>query len=234
MLTGAMLGKGRRQVSTYRKYWIPIGLASAAIAVATLTPAQLSQAADHLDPPGRTDPAVDATADTPADIADVYSWHTADSVVIAVTFAGPQPTTAPAFYDRNMLYTVNISNAGTRADVEIPIQVRFGPGANANEFGVQVTGLPGVTGALVGPVETNLTSNGVTFRAGLFDDPFFFDLVGFRQTVSTGTLAFDNQRNFFAGQNLTAIVMEIPRSRIENGTNPIGIWASTARFGGQL
>ena len=29
-------------------------------------------AADHLDPPARTDPAVDATPDKAADIADVY------------------------------------------------------------------------------------------------------------------------------------------------------------------
>ncbi len=213
---------------------VPVGLALAAIAATAIFPGQLTRAADHLDPPSRTDPAMDPTPDIPADIADVYSWHTADSVVIALTFAGPQPTTRAANYDRNVLYTVNISNAGARADAEIPIQIRFGPGGGANEFGVQVTGLPGVTGALVGPVETDLVSNGVTVRAGLFDDPFFFDLVGFRQTVSTGTLAFDNQRNFFAGQNLTAIVMEIPRSRIENGTNPIGIWATTARFGGQL
>ena len=221
-------------MSRLRKIGIPVGLGLAAIAVATLVPGQLTQAADHLDPPGRTDPAVDATPDRAADIADVYSWHTDTSVIIAITFSGPQPTSQAATYDRNVLYTVNISNAGSRADAEIPIRVRFGPGAGANEFGVQVSGMPGVTGDIVGPVETNLSKDGVTVRAGLFDDPFFFDLVGFRQTVSTGTLAFDNQRNFFAGQNLTAIVMEIPRSRIENGTNPIGIWSTTARFGGQL
>lgn len=229
-----MRNRGRTHVSRYRSIGVTAGLAMAAIAAATITPGQLTKAADHLDPPSRTDPAVDPTADRNADIADVYAWHTADSVVIAVTFSGPQPTTLAANYDRNVLYTVNISNAGARTDAEIPIQIRFGPGAGANEFGVQVTGLPGVTGALVGPVESNLTSNGVTFRAGLFDDPFFFDLVGFRQTVSTGTLAFNNQRDFFAGQNLTAVVMEIPRNRIENGTTPIDIWATTARFGGQL
>ena len=221
-------------MSSYRNIGLPVGLAVAAIAAAAITPSQITQAADHLDPPSRTDPAVDPTPDRPADIADVYAWHTAESVVIAVTFSGPQPTNLAASYDRDVLYTVNISNAGARTDAEIPIQIRFGPGSGANEFGVQVTGLPGVTGALVGPVESNLSSNGVTFRAGLFDDPFFFDLVGFRQTVSTGTLAFNNQRNFFAGQNLTAVVMEIPRSRIENGATPIDIWATTARFGGQL
>ena len=71
-------------------------------------------------------------------------------------------------------------------------------------------------------------------RAGLFDDPFFFDLQGFRETTSTGTLSFDNTRDFFAGQNVSAVVIEIPTSRIANGTNPVDIWATTARFGGQL
>lgn len=217
-----------------RKAGITAGVAATALALTVVATNQPGLAADHLDPPTRTDPAVDATPDIAADIADVYAWHTDTSVVIALTFAGPQATTRPAFYDRNVLYTINISNAGARTDAEIPIRVRFGPGSGANEFGVQVSGAPGVTGDIVGPVESNLTRDGVTVRAGLFDDPFFFDLVGFRQTVSTGTLAFSNQRNFFAGQNLTAIVIEIPRNRIENGSTPIDIWGTTARFGGQL
>lgn len=45
---------------------------------------------------------------------------------------------------------------------------------------------------------------------------------------------FDSTRDFFAGQNLTAVVIEIPRDRIANGANPIDVWATTARFGGQL
>ncbi len=197
---------------------------------------QFSVGADHLDPPARTDPAVDTTPDRAADIADIYAWHTASSVIIAVTFAGPQATTMPASYDRDVLYTINISNTSTRTTPTFPIRVRFGrdTAVAGEQFGVQVTGLPGVTGAITGPVETNLTQDGVTVRAGLFDDPFFFDLQGFRDTLSSGTLRFNNQRNFFAGQNLTGIVIEIPRSRIENGTNPIDIWTDTARFGGNL
>ncbi|NJO13780.1 MAG: DUF4331 domain-containing protein [Rhizobiales bacterium] len=89
-------------------------------------------------------------------------------------------------------------------------------------------------GDLTGPVETTLTRDGVRVRAGLFDDPFFFDLQGFRETQSTGTLSFRNNRDFFAGTNLTAVVIEIPRSRLANGTNPLDIWAETARLGGQL
>ena len=192
-------------------------------------------AADHLDPPARTDPAMDTTPDRPADIADIYAWHTATSVIIAMTFSGPQATNLQASYDQDVLYSINISNAAPRTTVNIPIRFKFGGGTKPNQYGVQVSGLPGVTGGTItGPVETNLVKDGVTVRAGLFDDPFFFDLQGFKATEATGTLSFDKNRNFFAGQNLTAVVMEIPRSRIENGTNLIDIWGTTARYGGQL
>jgi len=206
-----------------------IGLAAAAALVA---PTIAAWSADHLDPPARTDPAVDSTPDKPADIADIYAWHTDTSVIVALTFAGPQATTLPATYDRNVNYQINISNRGSRTDTEIPIEVRFGQ-AGANQFGVQVSGLPGVTGVISGPVETDLFKDGVKVRAGLFDDPFFFDLQGFKDTRSSGTLMFDKNRNFFAGQNLTAVVIEIPKNRIDTGAL-VDIWAATSRFGGQL
>lgn len=190
-------------------------------------------AADHLDPPNRTDPAVDTTPDKAADIADVYAFYDANNLVIAMTFAGPQATTLPATYDRDVLYTINVSNDSDRTDAEFPIRFRFGKSANGLT-GVQIVNLPGVNGAIEGPVETDLSKDGVTARVGLFDDPFFFDLQGFRETRSTGTLKFDKNRNFFAGQNLTAIVLQIPRASLANGTNPIAIWGTTARFGGQL
>ncbi len=190
-------------------------------------------AADHLDPPGRTNPANDMTPDKAADIADVFAWHTATDINFVLTFAGPQAANLPAVYDPDVLYTINVSNAAPRTTPDIPIEVRFGRGSG-NTFGVQVKGLPGVTGAIEGAVETDLVKDGVRVRAGLFDDPFFFDLQGFRDTVATGTLRFNNQRDFFAGQNDTAIVISIPRDRIENGTNLVDVWATTARFGGQL
>lgn len=209
-----------------------VTLAAAAGAALLLVPERPARTADHLDPPARTDPAVDATPDKAADIADVYAWHTATSLIIAMTFAGPQSAALPGTYDRDVLYTINISNAGAATDAEFPIRIRFGQ--DGASTGVQIAGVPGATGTIVGPVETNLTSGPVTARAGLFDDPFFFDLQGFRTTRSTGTLAFSNTRDFFAGQNDTAVVIEMPRAAVENGTNPINIWATTARFGGQI
>lgn len=209
-----------------------VGGLSLATAAILFAPGVGIIAADHLDPPARTDPAMDSTPDRAADIADIYAWHTDTSVVFALTFSGPQATNQPATYDPNVLYSINVSNTAPRTTTDIPIQFRFGTGA-MNQFGIRVTGLPGVTGAIEGSVETTLEKDGVKVRAGLFDDPFFFDLQGFRDTLNTGTLSFRSNRDFFAGQNLTAVVIEIPKDRIETGM-PLDVWGATARFGGQL
>jgi hypothetical protein len=225
------LGTGEALVRVYKRLLGVAGLALAA-GLASSTTQWRATAADHLDPPTRTDAAVDTQPDIPADIADVYVWHTATDLVIAVTFAGPQPGNMPAFYDRDVLYTVNISNAGQPADPEVQIRFRFGKDAQ-NNAGVEITGLPDGGPALVGPVETTLTRSGILARAGLYDDPFFFDLQGFRDTRSTGNLAFNNQRSFFTGQNDTAMVLQIPRTLIDRGSE-LNVWFTTARFGGQL
>lgn len=190
-------------------------------------------AADHLDPPTRTDPAFDTTPDRSADIADIYVWHTADNLVMALTFAGPAPREQAATYDRDVLYTINVSNNGAAGDAEVSIRFRFGKDAAGNN-GVEISGLPDGGPPLVGPVETTLTRNGILARAGLYDDPFFFDLQGFRDTRSTGTLSFVNTRSFFTGQNDTAMVIQIPRSRIEVPGHRLDIWVTSARIGGQL
>ena len=208
--------------------------AAAIMAVALLVPGAGNRAADHLDPPTRTDPTVDAIPDIPADIADIFAWYTADKVNVIVTFGGPSSTTQPASYDRDVLYKILVSTAAPTDTPEIVIRARFGRGQGQNEWGVRIDGVPGVTGAIEGPVETNLGKDGVTARAGLFDEPFFFDLQGFRETRSTGTIRFNNQRNFFNGNNDTAIVLSIPRDRFAGASTPLGFWTTTSRFGGQI
>lgn len=207
-----------------------------AVPLALMLPEKFAPAADHLDPPTRTDPALDKTPDTPADIADVYVWYTVTKLIVAVTFAGPQSPSLPAVYDRDVLYTLNIGNGIPKSNPTFAINFRFGADTSGSmpQYGVEVTGLPGVDGALVGPVETNLVKDGVIVRAGLFDDPFFFDSQGLKTSRSTGVLSFDKNRNFFVNENLTAVVFEIPRERVTNGSNPLGLWATSARFGGQL
>lgn len=215
--------------------------ATAALASATLVTVAAgglwvyagASAADHLDPPTRTDAAMGANpADVAADIADIFAFNTATTVTMIVTGAGPQAAGIAPIYDRNVLYQIHISNDGNPATSERDINVRYGRDAAGN-WGVQFVGIPGATGDVSGPVQTTLTNGPIVkATAGLFNDPFFFDLIGFRQTVSTGTLSFDNKRDFFAGKNDTSIVVEFPRSAIENGTNPIQVWAETRRIQG--
>lgn len=209
------------------------GAVALGLPLALLSADTSSRAADHFDPPTRTDPLVDPNPDVGADIADIYAWHTAEHLVITFNFGGPSVTTLPAFYDRDVVFTLNISNAGARTDAEFPIEIRFGRNGTVN--GVRLTNVPGAaSNPVIGPVETDIVTGGTMIRAGLFDDPFFFDAQGLRETRSSGTLMIRNDRNVFGGRNITSVVFQIPRSAIQNGTHPIDIWATSARFGGQI
>lgn len=214
---------------------------AAALGAALLVPGQLALSADHLDPPSRTDPTpfgvpVNPSADVGCDIADNYIWYDANTVTVIQTFGGPSALTLPAFYDRNLLHTINISTSAPSTSADVSIRFRFGPGANPGEHGISIENLPGVNGALVGPVEQILTKDGVRVYAGLRDDPFFFDNQGLRLSRTSGVLQFTNnaaQRpSVFFAKNITALVIEIPRSRLGNG--PIELSSLCARFGGQL
>lgn len=215
---------------------------SAAIACAALLPLAFLTgeapvpAADHLDPPARTNPNNDSTADFAADIADIYVFHDAVNVTVIVTVGGPSATNLPARYDDQVRYTVDISNQSPRTTVDVPIAFQFGqaPGGADAPWGVRVQNVPGVGGDIVGSVERVLEKDGVRVFAGLVDDPFFFDAQGLRESREMGVLRFNNSRDFFGAQNITAVVIEIPRSRLENGANTLDFWTTSARLGGQL
>lgn len=217
-----------------RKLAAGTGILMIAAAAMVLVPGQLAFSADHLDPPARTDPAVDTTPDTPADIADLYAFSDATNAYFAVSFAGPQVAGVPAFYDRDVLYTLNVSTSAPATSADVSMRFRFGPATNGTGSGVSVENVPGVNGAIVGPVEQILSKDGVRVYTGLRDDPFFFDLQGFKATRATGTLMFDKTRNFFANKNDTIFIIEIPKSRLGGNANSIDAWTTTARFGGQL
>jgi|CXWL01.1.fsa_nt_gi hypothetical protein len=215
-----------------------IGIAAAGASAVLV--ADRGRAADHLDPPSRTDIRVDPTIDLPADIADIYTWTDSSNLNMVYTFAGPSAGTLSAFYDPNVRYRIHISNGGRTDDDEYLIVAQFGPGQGGN--GIKLDGLPGVTGSFIGPVERILTApNGVKVYAGLRSDPFFFDVLGFRETNSTGNLAIRNDRNFFVNGNDTMIGVQVPIGivgRDSNGDgrvdNRMDIWVDAFRKGGQL
>jgi hypothetical protein len=215
------------------RLWLAAGTGVAALGAMLLVPGQLALSADHLDPPLRTDPAADTTPDIPADIADIFAFHDANNLYLISTFGGPAAPTLGAFYDRDILHTINVSTSPPATSSDITIRFRFGPGANPGETGISVENLPGVNGALVGPVEQILSKDGVRVYAGLRDDPFFFDSQGLRESRTMGTIRFNSNRSFFHAKNITTVAIEIPRSRLGTATN-LDIWNTTARFGGQL
>jgi len=206
-----------------------------------------SRAADHLDPPMRTNPdptQAGAAADRNSDIADLYVWHggtgATQTFTAILTFAGPNAPAANQAIpcDRDVLYTIHIDNTGD-AMPETSIEARFAmDDTNRNCF-ISMRGLPGTTGTVVGRVENTVNiAGGGRFFAGLRDDAFFFDLQGFRDTLTNGRLIntttnqpyMQSDRDFFAGKNTSAIVLELPLASVRgSGTNPIRVWATTAR-----
>lgn len=191
-----------------------------------LTLAPPADAADHLDPSPRVGDPVGQTDD----IADLYAWNTADdNLVVALTFGGPVATDEFAG-DRDVLYTIHIDDEDADVDADLEIQARFGQAADGR-WGVQIENLPGAPAMFRGHVGSVIDLGGAKVYTGVREDPFFFDLQGFQETLSTGDLAFDNTRDFFAGLNVSAIVIEIP-IRTLPGAGPYNVWATTARFGG--
>lgn len=223
--------------------WALLVLGGAATAGLALTSGHHVEAADHLDPPARTNPAAPpdgagAAADREADIADVYAWHTGSGstgrVTTVLSFAGPNMPAADQAIpcDPDVLYNILISNDDDLTP-EFTIDVRFAADDLGNCF-ARFSGAPGMAmgSSMVVPVETPTTRGEVDVFAGLRDDAFFFDLEGFRTTLSTGTLSMTNDRDFFAGKNTSAIVVEFPLLAVSPAGETFRVWGTTARIGG--
>lgn len=195
-----------------------------ALGVAVWT--HMADAADHNDPP--------SIAGMASDIADTYAWHdmASDKLVVAITWAAGKVPSADqtGTYDPDVLYTIHIDNTGDNVS-DIQVHARFGQDGAGN-WGVQVENLPGADGTVTGAVESNLTSGDAMVYAGLRDDPFFFDLTGFRETLMMGTLRFMPERDFFEGTNATALVLEMSLSGALGGADGLQIWTTTGTIGG--
>jgi hypothetical protein len=192
-------------------------------------------AADHIDAP--------AITNKPTDITDVYVFRAEDPgnmVFVANTQGLLTPgATADAQFDEGTMVEFNIDNTGDNVeDLVIQCIARngkmkvYGPATpkvtgtisylNINKLSVQTDITPYGQAAIIATGD-----NGVKAFAGPRDDPFFFDLVRFRQVIAGQASSFNNPGNdTFAGTNVMALVVEVPKSLL-NSNGTINAWAET-------
>lgn len=176
------------------------------------------QAADHLDSPiVRNDPA--------SDINDVYAFvnpNDASELILALT-AVPVAGTDSRFSDA-VDYSFHLDNGSD----SLSITCNF----SGNGFQVHCAGPNGLTASA--PINQTGMGNNMRVHAGLFDDPFFFDLEAFNETVETQAPQFtDPGTDFFAPLSTLAIVLGVDIDAITNdGMDPVvQAWTSTNRTG---
>ena len=134
----------------------------------------------------------------------------------------PFGTVSPRTFDPAVEYQFRVDNNGD-AVADVTYATTFSPAVG----GVQTLNMTRNGAAFAtGNTGTNIsTSGGGRLHAALFDDPFFFDLVGFNNNFNfTGT-------DTFKGADVSAIVLEVPSSDL--GAQNVGIWARTLVGGNQ-
>lgn len=157
-----------------------------AVALALMTGVSWAFAADHLDAPGSTN-------DPTSDITDLYSWVDGNNVVFVLDVT-PLATNTSKFSDKVQYVFHTESSAGFgKAGTTLDIICTFTTDQKASCW---VGDKDYVTGDASATTGLKSESGKVTVFAGLRDDPFFFNLDGFKDTVNTvdqakGVLQFD-------------------------------------------
>lgn len=189
------------------------------------------RAADHGD-------GTSASIDRACDIGDFYFFTDptdATKVVLIATIQGfIVPSEAGNFgvFDPNVRFRFAIENSGD-ANFDNTIDVTFSPratsAATAQTQIARIT-VSGIKQAFTAPatnptladapnpqVVTPLPNTGIDFYAGIADDPFFFDIVGFNRFVAkavagnaTAGAELSRARDSFAGYNTLAIALRVP------------------------
>jgi hypothetical protein len=203
-----------------------------AFVVALALSATAAGAADHLDAPlvktdGRTD------------ITDVYAFQSpedADNTVLVMNVNPLAGMMSGTTFDPKGQYVFNVDNNGD-AQADVTVAATFGKPNSADAQRIKVK----VANATVGMGDTGSTielRRGGRAWAGVADDPFYFDLQAFNDLKSmlagkgpgTGRTFCDaNAVDFFAGTNVSSIVVELPSSALTRDGDPnIGVWGTTS------
>ncbi len=209
------------------------------------------RAADHRDSPRITN-----TISTLGnlDILDLYAFQSPQSpnyTVLIMTMSTDAGVISPAYFNPMGVYEFKITNqvSSGNFDSYLSFQISFTPPDHNLQQVFTVSKVTPAGSHLIarGPTNRNLPVTGLgKVRAGLFDDPFFFDLLAFNRFKARAlrgdpkaaqeflnrngnTTGSDIPNNFFGGFNCVAIVLEVPSSTLQSSPkNPsIGVWART-------
>ena len=213
-----------------------LGLAASALCLAVAQPAF---AADHTDAPG-----IQGAQGSFLDITDVYAFVSPENpnnlVLIVGVFSAVGASTPPLF-DNSATYSLYVDTNGDFAP-DSTIETTFTSVEGQQRF--SISGVPGVTGAIEGVVSEDAEvrvaqSGGAKAYAGLRDDHFFFDLVGFQTFLAAPCVPEAGLRcpgegqpaNFFAGLNTATIAVEFPIVELpgisSRDSGNLNIWSKT-------
>ncbi len=204
-------------------------IGAAGVLAGALVAGDAGGAADHLEAPlvaldGRTD------------INDVYAFTNGPNTVLAMTVNPAAGVLSPTTFDPDGVYRFQIDNDGD-AKKDETITVKFGePGGDGSQrVSIKAAGGTGQTLGTTGA--TIVLPGGGQAIASTFDDPFFFDFEAFLGTVKgQGTRSFcdGSEVDFFAGLNVSAIVVEVPSASLTAGDATISVWGETENASGRV
>ncbi len=210
------------------------------------------KAADHLESPF-------VSKDPGADLADLYFFldpNDNTKVILAMDVEGfvvPAELLNQCCFSEEITYRFELETTGDSKPDKF-IDVTFGPHGSRRAPQVATIKLPdGKTFqafttiqrqpgnvndvSLANPLRvTTDPATGVSFYAGLTDDPFFFDIIGFNRYViklvdrnPTAKEDLTRGRDSFAGFNIHMIALSIPVNMLKGSGNIIGANAATLR-----
>lgn len=203
-------------------------------------------AADHAE-------ATLVAADPGADIGDVFAFldpNDNSKVILALDVEGfivPSEALNHSEFAPDVTFQFQIENTGDAIPDEF-INVTFSPQTSRSTPQTATVTMPGrfqftapTTLSTFAPVAnpfvvTTDPASGVAFFAGLTDDPFFFDIVGFNRFTSSvlagspNVAALQRNRDSFAGYSIHMIALSVPAHLLRgSSTSIIGVNGVTLR-----
>ncbi|HVT02862.1 MAG TPA: DUF4331 family protein [Thermoanaerobaculia bacterium] len=203
-------------------------------------------ASDHVDSANNTE-------DRGTDLADGYMFldpNDNSKVIFLMTWSGfitPGENANLGIFSDSARFTFDVENTGD-AITDQSFFVTFGPKTagqpqtatitlpDGRTFTAPTTNVSQTAETPAAAVITTDAVSGVSFFAGLVDDPFFFDIPAFGRFVASvraGTPnpgVFSRGRDSFAGYNVLSIALSVPVASVKGSNgNIIGISQASQR-----